>query len=116
MVRKYMEDYMISVDNAYQFFLMPKTVPNIQRDAKIQQTVTAIIEEFFRSNDVLLDYICDTKDGRQAARSRLFEQWFNHYPQRHLYTPASPHKTRFDTPRYRIIWLAVRNNMADGAK
>ena len=82
----FVEDNMIAVDNAYQFFLIPKTIANVQRDAKMQQTVTAIIEEFFRSNDVLLDYICDTKDGRQAARNRLFTQWFRHYPQRHLYT------------------------------
>ncbi len=48
--------------------------------------MTAIIEEFFKANDVLLDYICDTKDGRQSARNRLFSQWFNHYPNRHLFT------------------------------
>ena len=82
----FIEDYMLSVSNAYQFFLVPKSEPNDTKDEKIQQTITAIVEEFFKSNDVLLDYICDTKDGRQAARSRLFSRWFSLYPNRHLYT------------------------------
>ena len=82
----FVEDHMIAIENAYQFFLMPKSDANVQKDEKMQQTVTAVIEEFFRANDVLLDYICDTKDGRQAARSRLFAQWFNNYPKRHLFT------------------------------
>ena len=80
------EDYMLSVENAYQSFLIPKSSPNITKDEKMQQTITAIIEEFFKTNDVLLDYICDTKDGRQAARSRLFSHWFAQYPNRHLFT------------------------------
>lgn len=82
----FVEDHMISIDNAYQFFIMPKSTPNVQQDEKIRQTVTAIIEEFFLSNDVLLDYICDTKDGRQKARNRLFTLWYNNYPNNHLYT------------------------------
>ena len=35
---------------------------------------------------VLLDYICDTKDGRQAVRNRLFSKWFNQYPYRDRFT------------------------------
>lgn len=82
----FVEDYMLSVDNAYQFFLVPKSSPNFAKDDKMQQTITAIMEEFFQTNDVLLDYICDTKDGRQAARSRLFSHWFNQYSKRHQFT------------------------------
>lgn len=82
----FVEDHMITIDNAYQLFLIPKSGQNEYKDTKIQHTITAIIEEFFRFNDVLLDYICDTKDGRQAARSRLFTQWFNQYPYHHLFT------------------------------
>lgn len=82
----FVEDYMLSVDNAYQFFIVPKSSPNITKDDKMQQTITAIIEEFFKADNVLLDYICDTKDGRQATRSRLFTQWFKHYPSRDLFT------------------------------
>lgn len=67
----FVEDQMIAIENAYQLFLISKSGQNEFKDSKIQQTITAIIEEFFKTNDVLLDYICDTKDGRQAARSRF---------------------------------------------
>ena len=82
----FVEDHMITIENAYQLFLIPKSGPNEYKDNKIQQTITAILEEFFCSNDVLLDYICDTKDGRQAVRSRLFTHWFQMYPYRHRFT------------------------------
>ena len=82
----FVEDHMLAVENAFQFFLVPKSETNESRDTKIQQTITSIIEEFFRNNDVLLDYICDTGDGRQAARNRLFSRWFSLYPLRHHYT------------------------------
>ena len=82
----FVEDYMFSIGNAYQIFLMPRGVPNAAKDDKMQQTVTVIIEEFFQTNDVLLDYICETRDGRQAARNRLFAKWFNQYPNRDQFT------------------------------
>lgn len=82
----FVEDYMLSTGQAYQIFLIPKEAPNETKDSKIQQTITTIIEEFFRTNDVLLDYICETKDGRQAARSRLFSKWFYQYPDRDKFT------------------------------
>ena len=82
----FVEDQMISIGNAYQFFLIPKSSSNVGKDEKMQKTVTAIIEAFFESGDVLLDYICDSNDGRQAARSRLFSLWFNQYPKRNQFT------------------------------
>jgi len=48
-------------------------------DAKLRQTIMAIIEEFFnRNNDVLL-YITETEDGKQSFRDRLFVRWFHTY-------------------------------------
>ena len=82
----FVKDYMFSAENAYQIFLMPKGTPNTTKDDKMQQTVTVIIEEFFQSNDMLLDYICETRDGRQAVRNRLFSRWFYQYPKRDLFT------------------------------
>lgn len=82
----FVRDYMLSTENAYQIFLMPKGTPNVTRDDKMQKTMTVIIEEFFQVNDVLLDYICETRDGRQAARNRLFSKWFSQYPNRDQFT------------------------------
>ena len=38
-----------------------------------------IIEEFFSHKEVAMLYICDTSDGRQASRDRLFRIWFDTY-------------------------------------
>ena len=48
-------------------------------DAKLRQTLTAIIEEFFRCNNDVMLYITETEDGKQSFRDRLFVRWFNTY-------------------------------------
>lgn len=68
----------------FLLFLKAKLIPS--RTKKNQLTIVAVIEEFFRTKEVLLDYICDTNDGRQATRSRLFSHWFSQFPNRKLYT------------------------------
>ena len=82
----FIKDDMFGLSDAYQFFIVPKGEANTIKDEKIQLTIVAVIEEFFRTKEVLLDYICDTNDGRQATRSRLFSHWFCQFPNRKLYT------------------------------
>lgn len=43
------------------------------------------MEEFFKSSTKGLLYVCDSMDGRQAARNRLFNRWFNSYGGRDKY-------------------------------
>lgn len=38
-----------------------------------------IIKNFFNMNEVALLYICESDDGKQYMRSRLFEYWFSSY-------------------------------------
>lgn len=38
-----------------------------------------IIKNFFNMNEVALLYICESGDGKQYMRSRLFEYWFSSY-------------------------------------
>lgn len=75
----FMEDYSIWESNAYQFVIINKNKKNSPNDEKLKQTLFAIIEEFFAENPSILLYICETGDGRQAARNRLFLQWFRSY-------------------------------------
>ncbi len=82
----FIKDEMFGIDDAYQFFLVPKDKENDVKDDDIQATVISVIEEFFKTKEVLLDYICDTKDGRKAIRSRLFSSWFSLFPNRKQYT------------------------------
>ncbi|MDO4934123.1 MAG: DUF6169 family protein, partial [Prevotella sp.] len=58
-------------------------------DRRIRQTIMVVLEEFFRQKDVVLDYICDTGDNRQAARSRIFSSWFRLFANQNQFTLRS---------------------------
>lgn len=75
----FMEDYSIWEANAYQFVIINKNGMSSPSDEKLRQTLFVIIEEFFAENPSILLYICETGDGKQAARNRLFMQWFRCY-------------------------------------
>ena len=45
----------------------------------MRDTVMLIIENFFNMNEAALLYICESGDGKQYMRSRLFEYWFSSY-------------------------------------
>jgi len=67
---------MISDEGVYQFFITTEDQFKTVLDSKIRQTVIVVIEEFFKNEGVVLDYICSTEDHRQASRDRLFHQWY----------------------------------------
>ena len=79
------------------------------RDPAIQSTVIAILEEFFRIDDVTLVYICDTQDGRQASRQRLFSIWFHTYPDREEYY-HDYRELRVDGTGYYMALLSKADN------
>ena len=49
----------------------------VRKDAKIKQTVLAVLEEAMRNQNIIIDYVCLSEDERQDYRARLFEGWFN---------------------------------------
>lgn len=75
----FMEDYSIWEENAYQLVIINKNKKASPNDEKLKHAIFCIIEEFFRANPSILLYICETGDGRQTARSRLFLRWFKNY-------------------------------------
>lgn len=76
-------DEMIKNEGIYQFFLTDESGSlGFRADAKVHDTVLAILDDFFKSGDVALVYICDTSDGRQNSRDRLFDRWYKAYPDR----------------------------------
>lgn len=75
----FMDDYSIWESGAYQFVIINKNRKSSLHDEKLRRTLFSIIEEFFTENPSILLYICDTGDGKQAARNRLFVQWFSSY-------------------------------------
>ena len=81
----FMDDYSIWQSGAYQFYINNESHRPSPNDEKLKATVFRIIEAFFAANPDILLYICETGDGRQAFRSRLFIRWFNNYAGRDAY-------------------------------
>ena len=73
----FLNDETIQSCECYQFYITKETLRHSTKDDKIKYCILAILEEFFRQNVSVLLYMCDTADGREAARNRLFLQWFN---------------------------------------
>ena len=72
----FIQDLMISDEGVYQFFITTEDQFKTVLDSKIRKTVLVVIEEFFKNEGAVLDYICATEDHRQASRDRLFHQWY----------------------------------------
>jgi hypothetical protein len=81
----FMDDYSIWQSGAYQFYINNESHQPSPNDDKLKATIFRIIEAFFAANPDILLYICETGDGRQAFRSRLFIRWFNNYMGRDQY-------------------------------
>lgn len=81
----FMDDYSIWQTGAYQFTINNQSHQPSPLDLKLRDTILLLIEAFFAANPDILLYICETGDGRQAFRSRLFIRWFNTYAGRDAY-------------------------------
>lgn len=73
------DDTTMPVTETYQFSIINGNHKKSPRDPKVRETIIAIIENFFMENQEVMLYICETGDGKQSMRNRLFEYWFNHY-------------------------------------
>ena len=85
------EDAPIGSCSTFQFVIEKMEMVRSGYDAKIEQTILAILNEFFVEHlDVLL-YMCDDSDGREANRNRLFLTWFKKHaaPERFTIRTAS---------------------------
>lgn len=82
----FVEDQTILDSGVYQFFIENTDSSKNTLSNKVYKTIVVIIEEFFKENDSAILYICDTSDGKQSARDRLFSMWFNSYEGHFNYT------------------------------
>ena len=87
------EDMVLGGCKTYQFILQNVEHARAPHDPKIEETVLAIINEFFRSNQHVLLYVCDTSDGKEGGRNRLFLRWFERHatPDRFTICTANAH-------------------------
>ena len=81
----FIQDLMISDEGVYQFFITTEDQFKTVLDRKIQHTVFVVLEEFFKNEGVVLDYICSTEDHRQASKDRMFQLWFANSSEKDLY-------------------------------
>lgn len=85
----FLEDDILMQEEAYQLIIANVNHRLSPRDAKVRDTVISIVDEFFHANNTTLLYICETGDGKQSMRSRLFEYWFSSYKRKALFTMLS---------------------------
>ncbi len=93
---QFVEDDSLLSREAYQIIVANLNNRKSPRDRKVRDTVIAIVDEFFNSNNSTLLYICETGDNKQSMRSRLFEYWFSTYSQKSLFTMLSSSITDAD--------------------
>lgn len=72
-------DDLLQSCESYQFVITNVNHKKSPRDSKVRTTILLIIEEFFRQNNTTLLYICESGDGKQNLRNRLFDYWFAVY-------------------------------------
>lgn len=80
------EDELIRCCDSYLFGITNVNRKPSPRDYKMRDTIFAVIGEFFRENEAALLYICETGDGKQKMRNRLFTYWFYTYTNRNIYS------------------------------
>lgn len=78
----FLENTIIWNKDTYEFGIFNVTGKTSPNDIKLKKTVIAIIEEFFHDNPNVLLFQCETGDNKQSARARLFQRWFDDYPQK----------------------------------
>ena len=61
------------------------TIPKSVTEIGDYAFIFCIIEDFFKANPEILLYLCETGDGKQASRNRLFVRWFREYAKKSLY-------------------------------
>ncbi len=76
-------------EGAYQFIIANVNNKKSPNDNRVKDTIFAIVEEFFRENNTVMLYICETGDEKQSMRNRLFERWFSTYHKKALLTCLS---------------------------
>ena len=75
----FMPDNEIAGCASYQFFINRLKGDVDGSDEKVRMTIMVIIDEFFATHNDIMLYICDTSDGREAARKIQTERFKEYY-------------------------------------
>ena len=70
--------YLTEPKPIFEFSVYPVGDVKPPKDARIQDTITWFLLEFFDENpNNCLLFVCDSNDSRHKTRARLFDAWFN---------------------------------------
>ena len=105
----FMDDYSIWPTGAYQFTIGNQNHRPSPNDHKLRETILLLIEAFFVANPDILLYICETGDGKQAFRSRLFIRWFNTYNRRDDYVMQTAEVQEGNTKNFAALIVQKSN-------
>ena len=103
------EDIVLGGCNTYQLIIRKIEEARSPHDPKVEATILAIIKEFFRSNLEVMLYLCDTSDGREESRNRLFITWFDRYIDKDGFIIRKAHTQVEDEGMFLCIIVDKRN-------
>ncbi len=102
------EDIIFGGCETYQFIIRKLDDNRSSYDPKVKDTILSVINEFFHANQKILLYICDTADGKEGSRNRLFLNWFERNAEEGRFTIMTANATVEDENIYAAI--IVRND------
>jgi Family of unknown function (DUF6169) len=77
--KEYFKNYPLIASKVFSLEVVLVKTPKdkkLSTDPRIADTVITIVGNFLNSKINAVVYICDTSDGRSAARARKFNSWF----------------------------------------
>lgn len=71
--------YLPGFDRIYSFNIEPEEDTPHPIDIRIAQTIVYLLRQFFRNHQNAMIMICDSLDGKELKREKLFSRWFDRY-------------------------------------
>ncbi len=103
------EDIILGGCKTYQLILQKVERTHAPHDPNVETTVLAIINEFFRLNQHVLLYVCDTSDGKESGRNRLFLRWFERHAAHGQFTICTAH-AKIESEMVHIAIIVANSN------
>lgn len=64
---------------SFAFYASYNELLPIRQDLRVKDTIADIINKFFVVKTNMIVFVCDSTDGRELCRKRLFERWFEEF-------------------------------------
>ena len=65
--------------DTYSFSIEPEDKSSHPIDRRIAITIAEILKRFFEVNTNAMIMVCDSTDGKELKRRKLFDRWFDHF-------------------------------------